>query len=103
MRACIIRRIIYRALPTDRPTWGYILAERGGLALIFVPGPDDKHAPSITIGAENVDERVFEDVPVSRFLLHGGDLAAIGRKLSALADEMDGDEMEQFFRNAGLE
>jgi len=102
MRACIIRRIIYQASATDRPCWGYILAERGGLALVFVPSPDDKRSPSIAIAAENVDDRVFEDVPVSRFPMHGGDLEAIGRKLNALADEMDDDEMEQFFKNAGL-
>ena len=37
-----------------------------------------------------------------RFPMHGGGLAAIGRKLNALSDEMDDDEMEKLFRDAGL-
>jgi len=101
MKACIIRKVVYRA--TDkRPRWGFVLAEREGLALLLVPCAEDGQSHSLHIAAENVAERVFESVNVSRFPMEHEDLAGIGVKLSTLGDGMTEDEIEKFLNSEGL-
>lgn len=102
MKPCIIRKIIYRSSAEKRPTWGFVLAEREGLALLFIPSPDDKRSHSIVIAAENVAERVFEQVHVSRFPLEGEDMSGIGAKLSALGDGFSENEFDQWLKSEGL-
>jgi hypothetical protein len=103
VKPCIIRKIVYRSSAEKRPTWGFVLAEREGLALLFIPSPDDKRSHSIVIAAENVPERLFEDVNLSRFPLEGqGDMVAIGSKLSSLGEGLSEDEIEQWLKSEGL-
>ncbi len=103
MKACLIRKIVYRSAAEKRPTWGFVLLEREGLALVFVPSPDDKRSHSIVITTENVPERLFEPVNVSCFPLEAGDMAGVGAKLSALGDGLAEDEFEEFLRSEGLD
>ena len=102
MKACIIRKVVYRNSAHKRPAWGFILAEREGLALLFVPSPDDKRSHSIVIATENVADRVFEDVCLSRFPLEDEDLSSVGAKLNALGDDLSEDEVDQFLKSEGL-
>jgi hypothetical protein len=102
MKPCIIRKIVYRSATDKRPSWGFVLAEREGLALLFVPSPDDKQSHSMVIAAENVPERLFEPVNVSCFPLEAGDMACVGSKLAALGDGLAEDEFEQWLKDEGL-
>jgi hypothetical protein len=101
MKACIVRKVVYKAAD-KRPRWGFILAEREGLALLLVPSGKDGQSHSLVIAAENVSERTFEDVNLSRFPLEGEDMAGIGAKLSALGDGLAEDEIEQWLKDEGL-
>jgi hypothetical protein len=101
MKACIIRKVVYRA-SDKRPRWGFILSEREGLALLLIPSAKDGQSHSLHITAENVAERVYEDVNLSRFPMEGEDMAGIGAKLSALGDGLAEDEIEQWLKDEGL-
>ena len=78
------------------------MAEREGLALLLVPCAKDGQSHSLVIATENVAERVFEDVNLSRFPLEGEDMAGIGSKLSALGDGLTEDEIDQWLKSEGL-
>jgi hypothetical protein len=98
MEICILRKVPFRIPGTKRLVWAIILAERGGLSLLFVQKPDDKRSHILTIATENVTERVFEEVNASRFQIEHSDLADIGKKLLALGDGMSDDDFRRFFR-----
>jgi hypothetical protein len=102
MKACIVRKVIYMAAD-QRPRWGFILAERQGVTLLLVPCNKDGQSHELVIAAENVVERTFEDVNLSRFPLEGEDMTGIGAKLAALGDGLAEDEFEKFLRSAGLD
>ena len=102
MKACIVRKVIYKAAD-QRPRWGFILAEREGLALLLVPCNNDNQSHALVIAAENVAERTFEDVNLSRFPLEGEDMTGIGARLSALGDGLTEDEFENFLKAEGLD
>lgn len=102
MKPCIMRKVPYRLPGTIRLVWGIILAEREGLSLLFVKSPDEKWNHEIAIATENVAERVFEAVPVSRFPIEHEDLVAIGIKLNTLGDGLSEDEIENFLKSEGL-
>jgi hypothetical protein len=72
------------------------------LSLLFVKRPDEKWNHEIAIATENVAERVFEAVNVSRFPVEHQDLAAIGAKLSTLGDGLTEAEIEKFLDSEGL-
>jgi len=101
MKACVIRKVIYRAAD-ERPRWAFILVEREGLALLFVPSGKDGQSHSLVIATENVAEKAFEDVNLSRFPIEGEDMAGIGAKLSALGDGLAEDEIERWLKDEGL-
>lgn len=99
MDCCFVRKVPYKiAGKKPRLVWAMILAEREGLSLLFVQKPDDKRSHMLTIAAENVKERVFEDVNASKFNLEHDDLAGIGNKLQALGQKLTEDEFLNFFR-----
>jgi hypothetical protein len=102
MKACLIRKIAYKSAADKRPRWGFVLAEREGLALLLVPSTKDGQPHGLVIATENVAERVFEDVNLSRFPLEGTDMAGVGAKLSALGDGLAEDEIEQWLKDEGL-
>ena len=104
MTNCIImRKVPYRLPGTTRLVWAVILAEREGLSLLFVQKPDEHRAHTLAIAAENVPERVFEDVTAaSRFPLEEEDLVGIGSKLQALGEGLSEAEIQRFFRSEGL-
>ncbi len=99
MDCCFVRKVPYKmAGKNPRLVWAMILAEREGLSLLFVQKPDDKQSHIIAIAAENVTERVFEDVNASKFNLEPQDLAVIGTKLQALGQKLSDDEFVNFFK-----
>jgi hypothetical protein len=51
------------------------------------------------IGAENVAERVFEEVSVSRFPFEHEDLTDIASKLEALGDDLSEAAFKKFFES----
>jgi hypothetical protein len=79
-----------------------VLSEHEGLALILIPSPDGKRSHSIAIAAENIAERVFEDVKLSRFAVEVEDMAGIGSKLCALGEQLTEDEVEKWLKAEGL-
>jgi|SRR5512137_668928 hypothetical protein len=101
MKACIIRKVVYRA-SDKRPRWGFVLSEREGLALLLIPRAKDGQSHALVIAAENITDRVFEDGNLSRFPLEGEDMAGIGAKLSVLGDGLAEDEIEQWLKDEGL-
>ena len=102
MKACLIRKIVYRSSADKRPRWGFILVEREGLSLLLVPSRGDSQPHLLVLASENVAERVFEDVNQSRFPLEAEDMAGIGAKLSALGNGLTEDEIEQWLKDEGL-
>jgi hypothetical protein len=98
MKACIIRKVIYKAAG-KRPRWGFILAEREGLALLLVACAKHSQSHSLHIAAENVAERLFEPVNVPCFPLEAQDMEGVGTKLTALASGLAEDEIEQWLKD----
>ena len=98
MECCIVRKVPNRLPGTKRLVWAVILAEREGLALLFVQKPSKQHTHAIAIGTENVAERVFEEVNASRFPIEHNDLAEIGTKLQGLANGLTNEEFKRFFK-----
>jgi hypothetical protein len=82
--------------------WGFVLSEHEGLALILIPSPDGKRSHALTIAAENIPERVFEDVNLSRFPVEVEDMAGIGSKLYALGEEFTENEVEKWLKAEDL-
>ena len=82
--------------------WGFVLAEQVGLALLLVPSTKKKMAHSIVIAAENVAERVFEDVKLSKFPVEAEDMAGIGSKLIGLGDGMAENAFDEWLKSEGL-
>lgn len=101
MKPCIVRKVIYRG-SDKRPRWAFVLVEREGLALLLVPASKEGQSHALVFSAENVGERTFEDVNLSRFPLEAEDMAGIGAKLSALSDGLAEDEIEQWLKDEGL-
>ncbi len=97
MKCCVVQKVPYRLPGSSRLVWAIILAQREGLSLLFVRKPDEQRSDALVVATENVAERCFEDVSVSRFPLGQGDLAGIGNKLEALGENMGEDEFEKFF------
>jgi hypothetical protein len=96
MECCILQKVIYRLPGTKRLTWAIVLAEREGLCLLFVRGLSGDHSSGLVIATENVSQRIFEDVSVSRFPLETVDLAAIGGKLRALGGSLTETDLMKF-------
>ena len=86
MKRCILRQVIYKLPETDTLRWGIVLCQNGGLTLLYVPRCDEQGSHKLAICAENVGERLFEDVETSLFSLEDEDLCSIGGKLLALGD-----------------
>jgi len=102
MKMVIVRKVAYRPPKSNRLVWSLVLAERQGLALLFVRKPDGKRSNELVIATENVPEKVFEAVNVSAFPIEQSDLAGIGDKLCALGDESAEDEFERMIKSEGL-
>jgi hypothetical protein len=98
MEVCILRKVPFRLPGTKRLVWAVVLAEREGLSLLFVQKPDDQRSHTLSIATENVTERVFEEVNVSRFQIEHGDLASIGKILQALGEGISENDFFRFFR-----
>jgi hypothetical protein len=84
MKPCILRKVVYRPADNDRLTWGIVIGQNEGLTLLFIPRRSGAESNSLAICAENVEERLFEDVQVSHFPVEDEDLAGIGHKLASL-------------------
>lgn len=102
MKMVIVRKVAYCLPKSNRLVWALVLAERQGLALLFVRKPDGKCSDALVIASENVSEKAFEAVNTSAFPIEQSDLAGIGDKLSALGDETAEGEFEKFLKNEGL-
>src|ERR1017187_2073241 len=87
----------YKLPGTKRIVWGVIVGQSGGLNLLFVRKPDDKHEHSLTITTENVPERVFENVDASQFFVGHEELAKIGTNLQAVAERLSSEEFVRRF------
>ena len=98
-----MRKVPYR-LPGEktRVVWAIVLAQREGLSLLFVRRPDDEWSHALAIATEDVEQRVFVDVPASRFPLEYRDLSTMGAKLQALGEDLSEQELERFFRAEDL-
>lgn len=99
MRFVVLRKVPYKLPGTKRIVWAVIVGMSGGLNLLFVRKPDEKHEHSLAITTENVPERVFENVDASQFFVGHEGLAKIGTNLQAVAEGLSSEEFERrFFR-----
>lgn len=74
-----------------------VLVEREGLALLYLPKPDENRKHMLVIATENVQQRIFEDVGANHFQIETEDLTGIGVKLQALAESISEAELKKFF------
>ena len=93
-----MRKVAYRLPGTTRLVWAIVLAQREGLSLLFVQKPDSERSHCLAIAAEDVEQRLFHDVPASRFSMEEEDLVGIGMKLEALGERFAEAEVQRFFR-----
>ena len=92
-RFCVIRQVAFRPSGTPRVIWAKVLSERAGVALLFVPKPDDNHLHSIVLATQNVSERLYEPMGPHRFDIHTGDAMDIGNKLRLLGKSCWAEEL----------
>ena len=97
MRCVVLRKVPYKLPGTKRIVWGVIVGQSGGLNLLFVRKPDEKHEHSLAITMENVPERLFENVDASQFLVGHEELAKIGTNLQAVAEGLSSEEFVRRF------
>ena len=97
MRFVVLRKVPYKLPGTKRIVWGVIVGQSGGLNLLFVRKPDEKHEHSLAITMENVPERVFENVDASQFFVGHEELAKIGTNLQAVAEGLSSEEFVRRF------
>lgn len=86
MKACILRKVVYKPADSDRLTWGIVICQNEGVTLLFVPRRTEEESNSLAICIENLEERVFEDLQTSHFRVEEEDLAVIGHRLAALGE-----------------
>jgi hypothetical protein len=99
MSYVILERVQYRLPETSRLIWAIVLAQREGLTLLFVQKPDDQRSHTLVFATESTPQRVFHDVPASRFPLEREDLVAVGAKLTAIGEQFEEAEVKRFFRS----
>lgn len=99
MKSCIIvRKVPFRlSRSKNRVVWAMVLSEREGLALLYVPTPDDQRSHMLVIATENVQERIFEDVGANHFEIDCHDLAGVGMRILTLAESLSEAELKRFF------
>jgi hypothetical protein len=97
MSCCIIRKVPFKN--GNALMWGLVLCEREGVALIMLQRIENNKTHSLVVGTENANG-IFENVDVTRFPLEHGDLAVIGRKLSALGEELGEDDFCRFLQSS---
>jgi hypothetical protein len=103
MKCCFVRKVPYRlSRNRNRIVWSMVLSEREGVALLYVPKPDEDRSHMLVIATENVQERIFEDVGANHFQLATEDLTGIGVKLQALAESVSEAELKKFFEREDL-
>jgi hypothetical protein len=86
----------------NRIVWSMVLAEREGLALLYLPQLDEYRSQMLVIATLNVQERIFEDVGANHFQIETEDLTGIGIKLQALAESVSEAELKKFFEREDL-
>lgn len=86
MNCCILRKVAFREPEKDRLVWAIVLAERQGLALLYIPQPNGSPNNRLAFCAENVPARTYELVNCCQFPLEANDLQKIGRKLQFLSE-----------------
>jgi len=91
MKYCIIRKVPYR-IGAGRIVWALVLAERDGLALLFVPTLTENGDHFLAIALESGPRQIFEDVPAARFTMTSRDLVAIAARLQAVGEDLVGNE-----------
>ena len=76
MKCCVfVRKVPFRlSRSKNRIVWAMVLSEREGLALLYVPKPDDQRSHMLAIATENVQERIFEDFGANHFEMETEDL-----------------------------
>ena len=103
MKTCIVlRKVVYRPPETDVLRWGIVLCQNGGLTLLYVPRCDEEGSHKLAVCAENIHERLFEDVETSQFPLEDKDVGSIGTRLMALGEAISEAELEKLFRPEDL-
>jgi hypothetical protein len=95
MRAYLLEKV--RVKLRNRLLWAAVIAERGGVSLLFVKRPDEQWRDLLVFAAENLEVRCFEPVHASRFELEAGDIMAIGGTLVAIAEGLSEGDGAKFF------
>jgi len=89
MKTCILRQVIYKLPEAETLRWGIVLCQRAGLTLLYVPRCEEQGSHKLAVCTENIDERLFEDVPAAQFEFEDEDLCSIGNKLLALGESIE--------------
>jgi hypothetical protein len=79
------------------------VAERESLSVILIKSPHENRPHTLVLAVENPKEQVFERANASQFDLEGGQLAALGHTLEAVADHMGREEFQRQFFPSGDE
>jgi hypothetical protein len=99
METCILRKVAYRLPKKNQIRWAFVLAQQEGLTLLFVPRPDEKRSHALVVAVEDIKSQVFEAANgASQFPLEHGDMAAVGMRLHALAENLSDDEFRRMFK-----
>lgn len=84
-----MKTVKYR-LP-DKPTKAvaaFIIRATGEANLLFVPSFDGERQDSIVIAHDDDMDGIFEDMEANWLNVSSGDMATIGKNLTALADKL---------------
>ena len=99
MDTCIIRQVVYRVPNSPCSVFGYVLAQREGLSLLFIKQQKKTMPHALVIAAESEKLGIFEAADMVHFPIETADLAALGVKIQALAQQFSSDEFERQFRH----
>ena len=100
MEPCILRQVNFDLPGTRRLLWALVVGQSEGVSLLFVKRPDENRSHMLALAVENVEEGFFEAGKVSQFPVGQADLAGIGSKLQALAENLFNEEFRRQFRGA---
>ena len=102
MKCIFVRRVPFRVAGTSRLVWSVILAEREGLALLFVKKLEDSHSNSIVIATQNVAEKIYEQANTSFFSVEDADLLEAGNILQSVGATLARNEFFKLFQHDDL-